>query len=550
MSKSNYSSSHRSPTHYSSSHRSSSHESRHLHLHSHDTIYSPGPSRTHGSQHLTTNDNDENDQFRKQYPPLEVPTSMYKVVFVNKNTSMEEMNLLINHTQSCKQFTIDTESERSNGQLALIQIQTLPPRLPTFVILIELAQLPTEDSHMYVKIKKFFDLVFRLGNELYSWGNMEQELRPITDYNLIKWPLLPLMIDIQPHYGSWYERARILRESSCPKHFSHDANVDNDNPAKCECYKKSPYRQGQAWSLQKALIYSKHLFIDKSIRMNNWAGGLTNKDTKLSSSRRKNMINYAVNDVLATTMLIRPILEDWSLEMVQKIKIEDLYVQFKSIPPPQLPQKTKKIKKNINTQKFISALFGDNDLEPISDDEIYCSQIIEPTINNNLLNDVEPTDDNYIPINNNLLNDVEPTDDNYIPIDNNLLNDNELIVNNHYMVDDVDDKEETTPTNKRKKNRQRSAQARNRKNHRRNTKLKKKRFYYSIKRNWYPRFSMFMIRKILRLYNINYKHVRDDGDGVLIGLKDRRSRITAEHQLPWNIFNRQSYLHYRKKFRC
>jgi hypothetical protein len=42
-------------------------------------------------------------------------------------------------------------------------------------------------------------------------------------------------------------------------------------------------------------------------------------------------------------MLIRPILEEWSFESVQKIKIDDLYVQFKSTPPPQLPQKSKKI---------------------------------------------------------------------------------------------------------------------------------------------------------------------------------------------------------------
>jgi hypothetical protein len=113
-----------------------------------------------------------------------------------------------------------------------------------------------------------------------------------------------------------------------------------------------------------------------------------------------------------------------------------------------------------------------------------------------------------------------------------------LIVNNHYMVDDVNDKEKLAPTKKRTKNQRRSAQARHRKNHRRNTALKKKRHYYSIKRQWYPRFPMLIIRKILRLYNIDYKHVRDDGEELLIGLKDRRSRNTAQHQLPRKIFNR------------
>jgi hypothetical protein len=110
---------------------------------------------------------EENSQLRQQYPPFVVPTPIYKVVHVNKYTSMEEMNLLVNHVQECTQFTIDTESEKSNGQLALILIQTIPPRLPLLVILIELAYLPSNDSFMYVKIKEFFNLIFGSGNELY-----------------------------------------------------------------------------------------------------------------------------------------------------------------------------------------------------------------------------------------------------------------------------------------------------------------------------------------------------------------------------------------------
>ncbi|CAF0963954.1 unnamed protein product [Rotaria sp. Silwood1] len=84
----------------------------------------------------------ENVELRQKFPPFVVPTAIYKVVHVNKYTSVEEMYLLINHVQGCTQFTIDTESEKSNGQLAFIQIQTIPPRLPLLVILIELQHLP------------------------------------------------------------------------------------------------------------------------------------------------------------------------------------------------------------------------------------------------------------------------------------------------------------------------------------------------------------------------------------------------------------------------
>ena len=85
---------------------------------------------------------EENKRFRQQYPLSEIPTSFYKVVHVTKYTSIDEMHLMINHVQERTQFTIDTESERSNSQLALIQVQTIPPRIPLLVILMELAHLP------------------------------------------------------------------------------------------------------------------------------------------------------------------------------------------------------------------------------------------------------------------------------------------------------------------------------------------------------------------------------------------------------------------------
>ncbi|CAF1481136.1 unnamed protein product [Rotaria sordida] len=110
----------------------------------------------------------ENVDLRQKFPPFVVPTAIYKIVHVNKYTSMEEMHLLINHVQECTQFTIDTESEKSNGQLALIQIQTIPPRLPLLVILIELQHLSSNNLPTYVKIKEFFSLVFISGNKLYS----------------------------------------------------------------------------------------------------------------------------------------------------------------------------------------------------------------------------------------------------------------------------------------------------------------------------------------------------------------------------------------------
>ncbi|CAF1503680.1 unnamed protein product, partial [Rotaria sordida] len=211
--------------------------------------------------------------------------------------------------------------------------------------------------------------------------------------------------------------------------------------------------------------------------------------------------------------------------------------------------------KNINIQKLskIFTSIQDPDYELISsDDEIYLNQLIEP---NDYKNEQDNNNNNNNNNNNkiNLLQDqIEPIDADYILI----INDDEPIeqiqqqepepVNDNLLNDDRD---EPAPTKRYTKNQQRSVQARHRKNHRRNRALKKRRYYYSIKRKWYPYFPKRTIRKILRIYNINYTHVREDGENLLIGLKNQQSENIAEHQLPRNIFNRQSYFYYRKLFR-
>ena len=64
---------------------------------------------------------------------------------------------------------------------------------------------------------------------------------------------------------------------------------------------------------------------------------------------------------------------------------------------------------------------------------------------------------------------------------------------------------------------------------------------------------MFLIRNILQLYNIHYIHVKIDEDGsedeLVIGLKDRFSKIQAQRRLPNNIFNKQGYFHYRRLYK-
>ncbi|CAF3091854.1 unnamed protein product [Rotaria sp. Silwood2] len=501
------------------------------------------------SQHLSSHA--YRSSYAKHYPTFHVHSSDYELVFINNNTSTHTINKLLNHVGTCKQYAIDTESERTNNQLSLIQINSIPIEAPSRVMLFELKHLPNQHSQKYDKILQLFQLIFRLDNEIYSWGDMQRELEPAKD--LIIWPIPATLNNIQPHFPAWYNWARTQCRVQSLSH-RNDTNDDNEiiqqhqQQLLCHCHPPSPYQINELWSLQNAFRYGCNLFLDKSCTLSHWSSSLSSSHSSLSHADQKKMIHYATHDVMAVTFLIRPITEKWTFDKIKNRKMNEMFVAFDSIKLPPLPTSKNKKIKNINMQKF-ATLFrcNDPDAEEISsDDEIYLNQLIKQNDLKNEQNNKKNDDDDEIMLEQ---DQIEPIDDNYIPVNNNLLNDNELIVNNHYMVDDVNDKEETAPTKKHTKHQQRSIQARHRRNQRRNKALKRKRYYYSIKRKWYPRFTMLIIRKILRLYNIDYTHVRTDGDKLLIGLKNQQSEKTAEHQLPSNIFNRQSYLHYRKLFR-
>ncbi|CAF1172038.1 unnamed protein product [Rotaria sordida] len=118
-----------------------------------------------------------NVELRQKVPPFVVSTAIYKIVHVNKYTSMEEPHLLVNHVQQCTQFTIDIESEKSNAQLALIQIQTIPPRLPLLVILIELQHLSSNNLPTY--------LIEPVTNEQPEYEEISNDEQEMNDKSLV-----------------------------------------------------------------------------------------------------------------------------------------------------------------------------------------------------------------------------------------------------------------------------------------------------------------------------------------------------------------------------
>ena len=209
--------------------------------------------------------NMESEKFSESYPVFTIPESLYQIVLINKYISIEMMDKVLNHIYDCHQYTIDTENEKSNNKLSIIQVQTFPPKSPSMILLIELFYQPQQGSQLYVRVRDMFRFIFRSSNEIYSWGDINRELEPAKD--LLVWPIQSRLINIQPHFGNWYEGARSRDETRCPEHHSNvimsDVNNDNYLSSKCKCYYRSPYRQNENWSLQNAMIYAAHMFLDK-----------------------------------------------------------------------------------------------------------------------------------------------------------------------------------------------------------------------------------------------------------------------------------------------
>ncbi|CAF3682874.1 unnamed protein product [Rotaria sp. Silwood1] len=324
-------------------------------------------------------------QLREKYPTFHVHSSDYEVIFVNNKTSTNTMNKLLNHVNTCKQYAIDTESERTNNQLSLIQINSIPIKPPSFVMLFELQHLPDQNSQKYENIHQLFQLIFRSSNEIYSWGNMQKELEPAKE--LFIWPIPAALIDIQPHFPAWCNWARTQCRVQGLLH-RNDMNDDNEfiqqhhQQSSCHCHPPSPYKINELWSLQNAFMYGCNLFIDKSCKLNHSSLSLSSSHSSLSHADQKKMMHYATHDVMAVTFLIRPITKNWTFEKIKNRKISEMFVAFNSTKLPPLPTSKNKKIKNINMQKF-ATLFRCNNPEAeeiSSDDEIYLNQLIEPNV--------------------------------------------------------------------------------------------------------------------------------------------------------------------------
>ena len=478
-----------------------------------------------------------NYAYKQKYRPFVVPPSIYHVVFLNKRTDIETAHSLMNHVQDCRGFIFDTESDTSNYELALIQIQTFPRKLPVYVILLELAHLPPQESTLHLAFKQFFQLVFKPDNMLFAWGQLDKEIYPALHYNLFTWPISSTIINVQSEFRHWYNWARSHCEVCCPQ-------------TTCSCHEPDPYLPHEQWSLQKALIYTSGLFLDKSMTLGRWAAGLQSSQSSLSKAKQTKLILYAIHDCFATTYFIQPLTQQWTFYKLSNANFIDLFQAPSSISTSKLllsssktsSSKSSSYYRNTNTvvndikpQTFKNVI--DNDLEFISEDsdeEILLTQSINPVNTQELYETV--SDDDYHSTMKLKINDVVSSVNNHAVVVDDERDDN-ICINNS-------DKQQVFIKNHPR----RSLKAKQRRNRKRNNIFRARRYRLFIIRPIYYRFSIRLIKFILNKFNVKYIHIKITGASLIIGVKNEELKDYNEHLLPRHIFDRRHYYLYKKQY--
>jgi hypothetical protein len=333
------------------------------------------------------------------------------------------------------------------------------------------------------------------------------------------------MFNIQLRFPDWYDWAR----SSCKVSGPHSqgnvlgndtqSNTTINTSSKCNCHQPSPYRAGEKWALQQALIYTYGFFLDKSMTLNQWSEDLDPIYSTLSSMKRDKMIRYAIFDCFATTYLGRPVTQYWTFQQAANSDIADLF-RASLLPLSQINDN--KTNTNINTQAFKNTI--DDDIEFVSsddDDEILLAQCIN--------------------------NDNEPITMPLLPNDNDI----ELSVNNHNVVEDVNEEEQQqhVPMKSKSRRKRRSMEAQKYRNRKRNNVLRSLRYRYYTTRPMYYRFIMRSVRRILHQHDVYPTHVKEVDGILVIGAKSRAMQQQHQQQLPMNIFDRQHYFEHRHRRR-
>lgn len=460
----------------------------------------------------------QNDEYRRDFPSFNIPSSYYDVVFVNRYSSSKIIQEVIDHFKNCFRFTIDTESDYYTNQLSLIQVHSIPSHLPSLVVLIELNHLPSQDSSSMIKLKELFSVLFRFENIIHSWGTLSLELQSIFSMRLCTGSIQALLINLQEVFLGWYCKALPPCAACGSNQFLTRTNLE------CICMKNFPkIKPNELWSLQNAIRYAAELFLDKTSTKRNWSASLDPRYSSLSTSEQVRRVNYAVNDCLSVTYLHKPITEGWSLEKFRESQWTILFTNTASPRTTTTHIPTSIISKNPRrTGRFRIPACLQEDSSDESDEEVFVSSVIDQSRAVELVPALPQAEINTSPV------DRENID----------------------IPDSIEQEQLSLLDQQQKKTKAcRSAEARARRNRKRNLKLRSYRDQHVICRQVYHKFTQQQIKRIILNQGVKQFHLVFDRSSNIVSIGWRQPEMVERYfrLLPGDLFNKDQY--YRQKNR-
>ena len=115
--------------------------------------------------------------------------------------------IVFDHCRECYYYSMDTESDTQDYTLSLLQVHSIPVKLPSAVLLIRLKHLPSLHSLLFEQFAILFRILFRRANTIYSWGAMEKEVTPLMGSPLLHDPIEAVLFYLQLEFNEWYRNA-------------------------------------------------------------------------------------------------------------------------------------------------------------------------------------------------------------------------------------------------------------------------------------------------------------------------------------------------------
>lgn len=191
-------------------------------------------------------------------------------------------------------FLLDTEStgaHRERNRPALIQLQMNPTTGLPPILLVETNYLPTINSNEFSLIKELFRIVLDSNNTIYSWGEI-RELNEFVQFNLFT---------INQIHRAKNENLQELFKLYWQQCHPHTIGSD----CQCEiCIGKAP---SSMWSLQDAVGHQINEWLDKRYTCSPFDIGLDPALDQFNEEQlqeRLILATYAANDVLSMEKLL------------------------------------------------------------------------------------------------------------------------------------------------------------------------------------------------------------------------------------------------------